>query len=120
MSTLYGDPGAILKHHRTIETALAAGVDVMIRGTFAVYNRETWEAFKASELDRRINEKAIRLGHAPIRDWRKLDGAWQTSAARDCRRLREHREQRIRLPRRFETPEIQRRFGHLCPDPREE
>ena len=95
-------PRDILEHTRAIDAHVAAGGIARIRSTFAEYDATGWIAFKARELDRRINEKGcIERG--------------EPAARRDALALRDWHERRIRLPRRFQCPDVQARLSHLLP-----
>lgn len=93
---------------RAASMLLAQGHAVKLSRCGDTYDAEAWERECIRALDRRITLKA-----GPTSPWRKLAPEWQTNMQRDARALADLLQRRIRRAYRFDTREMQARFGHL-------
>ena len=87
--------------------------DPRYQGWFSVHmTQDAAQKWLAERVNIAINRKA---GEEP--KWRRLSDEWQDWMRHDCREIRAHINDRVRLwglnGRRFATDIIQKRYGHL-------
>ena len=111
----YKEPGTYLALVRAADSALNAGKRVRLHWSSKSLDRAGWIREFRAALNKRINAKtrAASLG-------RKDSDDYLASARRDQRRLHDKLVDRVRVSMpRFETDEVQRRFGHLIEEERD-
>lgn len=103
----YAHVSKMLRFYRWAFAETTAGRTIQIDWAGQPLDAAGWRREFQRALDRRINLKA-----GPPPPWRKLDDLYQTNLERDCRAIRDNRQQRIAL-HWLGTPELRERFGHL-------
>lgn len=108
--------GWYLKNWREAKVQLAAGRLVRVAGMHNPMNRDQFDAFMRRALDRRINAKGGTEGAG-----RKYSDEYQTAITRDARGVNDYFSKRMRYGwNRWNTPEIQKRYGYLIREWRED